>query len=58
MAYQDQDIDLENLGEYVKEYLASGGTITECEKYARSEDIEYTVGWGKKRKKSVDRNEK
>ena len=51
MAYRDEDIDIENLGEYVKEYLASGGTITECEKYARSEDIEYTVGWGKKRKK-------
>ena len=52
MAYQDEDIDLENLDQYVKEYLANGGKVTQCEKYARSEDIEYTVGWGKKKKKT------
>lgn len=51
MAYKEQDIDLENLDQLVEQYLENGGDITVCEKYARSEDIEYTVGWGKKRKK-------
>ena len=54
MAYKEQDIDLENLDQLVEQYLKNGGDITVCEKYARSEDIEYTVGWGKKRKKQVD----
>ena len=54
MAYQDQDIDLYNLDQMVKDYLNKGGTVTECEKYARSEGVEYTGGWGKKRKKQVD----
>jgi hypothetical protein len=54
MAYREQDIDLENLDQLVEQFLENGGSITVCEKYARSEDIEYTVGWGKKRKKQVD----
>lgn len=54
MSYQEQDIDLENLDQLVKDYFARGGVITECEKYARSENVEYTVGWGKKKKKVVD----
>ena len=54
MAYREQDIDLDNLDQLVEQYLENGGTVTKCEKYARSEDIEYTVGWGKKRKKQVD----
>lgn len=58
MAYREQDLDLENIDQYVKEYLEKGGTITKCEKYARSEEIEYTVGWGKKRKKQVDPSKK
>ena len=53
MAFKEQDIDLENLDQLVEQYLKNGGDITVCEKYARSEDIEYTVGWGKKRKKQV-----
>ena len=51
MAYKEQEIDLDNLDQLVQDYLKKGGTITQCEKYARSEEIEYTVGWGKKRKK-------
>lgn len=54
MAHHDQEIDLENLDQLVKQFLDNGGTITECKKYARSDDIEYTVGWGKKKKKTVD----
>lgn len=58
MASREQDIDMENIDQYVKQYLENGGKITECEKYARSENIEYTVGWGKKRKKVVDPDKK
>ena len=54
MAYKEQELDLENIDQYVKQFLENGGTVTKCEKYARSEEIEYTVGWGKKRKKQVD----
>ena len=54
MAYREQDINMENLDQMVKDYLKNGGTVTECEKYARSENVEYTGGWGKKRKKQVD----
>lgn len=54
MTYNNQDIDLETLDQQVKDYLEQGGTITKCEKYARSEGVEYTNGWGKKRKKTVD----
>ena len=54
MAYKEQELDLENIDQYLKQFLENGGNITKCEKYARSEDIEYTVGWGKKRKKQVD----
>jgi hypothetical protein len=40
----------------VKQFLASGGTVTRCEKYARTpaDEIETTYGWGKKKKKPVD----
>jgi len=37
----------------VKAYLKEGGEVTVCEKYARSENIEFTGGWGKKRKKQI-----
>ena len=36
----------------VQEYLDNGGEVTVFEKYARTENIEYTTGWGKKRKKT------
>ena len=52
MAYKNEDMTQEQLDEMVKEFLTTGGEVTQCEKYARSEDIEYTHGWGKKRKKA------
>ena len=52
MAYTGEDLTQEYVDEMVKEFLESGGKVTKCEKYARSEDVEYTVGWGKKRKKT------
>ena len=52
MAYTNDDLTQDRVDEMVKEFLENGGTVTKCEKFARSEDIEYTVGWGKKRKKT------
>lgn len=42
----------QKIDDMVKEYFDTGGKVTVFEKYARSEDIEYTTGWGKKRKKT------
>ena len=52
MNKQDEiDIEAQKINEMVKAYLKEGGEVTVCEKYARSENIEFTGGWGKKRKK-------
>lgn len=58
MASQVQTDQDEELDRMVKDFFDSGGTVTKFKKYARSEDIEYTTGWGKKRKKSVDPDKK
>ena len=51
MAKQDQaEIEKQEIDQLVQQYLEKGGEVTVCEKFARSEHIEYTVGWGKKRK--------
>lgn len=42
------DLDL------ITEYLNKGGTVTKCEKYARTEDIEYTGGFYGRRKKQKE----
>lgn len=34
----------------IKEYLENGGTITQCEPNARTEEVSYTNSWGKRRK--------
>ena len=35
----------------IEEYLKNGGTITQCEPNARTENIEYTGGmWGRRKK--------
>jgi hypothetical protein len=47
-----QAAEQQKIDNMVQEYLDKGGEVTVLEKYARSEDIEYTVGWGKKRKKT------
>ena len=52
MAYTSEDLTQDQVDEMVKEFLENGGKVTKCEKYARSEEVEYTVGWGKKRKKT------
>ena len=42
----------------IQEFLAKGGEITQCEPFARTEDIEYKGGfYGKKKKKKEDSNE-
>lgn len=33
----------------VKEYLARGGAVTQCEADATTPDIEYSYGWGKRK---------
>lgn len=58
MASNKQDDDMDEVNQLVEQYLKEGGTITKLEKYARSDEIEYTVGWGKKRKKVVDPDKK
>lgn len=50
----DADDEQEKIDAMVKQYLDDGGEVTTFEKYARSENIEYTGGWGKKRKKTID----
>ena len=58
MSSHNEDEQEQELKRMVKEFFDNGGTVTKFEKYARSEDIEYTIGWGKKRKKSVDSDKK
>lgn len=52
MSKQYKELDQETVDDLVKEFLENGGAVTKCEKFARSEEVEYTVGWGKKRKKT------
>lgn len=52
MSKNYDELDQETVDALVKKFLEDGGKVTKCEKFARSEDIEYTVGWGKKRKKT------
>lgn len=42
------------LNRLLEEFFNNGGVVTKCEKYARSENVEYNDGWRNKRKKSVD----
>jgi hypothetical protein len=44
------EIEKQKIDKMVQEYLKEGGEVTVCEKYLRSENIEFTGGWGKKRK--------
>ncbi len=46
------EAEQQKIDNMVDEYLNNGGEVTVFEKYARSEDIEYTTGWGKRRKKT------
>jgi hypothetical protein len=51
----EAEIEKQKIDEMVKAYLDNGGEVQVFEKYARSENVEYTVGWGKKRKKVVSK---
>jgi hypothetical protein len=44
-----------DVDQLVAEFLAKGGKVEQLEKYARTplDDISYTHGWGKKKKKAV-----
>jgi len=56
--YKDLDQIKDERSEHQKkvdEFVANGGKITYCEPFARTdqEDIAYTHGWGKKKKKAT-----
>ncbi len=41
----------EELDRMIKEYLAKGGEVTECEKFARTENLDIRTVWTKRKKK-------
>lgn len=42
----EDDLEIDRL---VKDYLAQGGEVTECEPNATTPDIEHSYGWGKRK---------
>jgi hypothetical protein len=47
----DVEMSQDDVDRMVKEYLANGGTVTECEKFARTEDLDMKTVWTKRKKK-------
>lgn len=55
LTQEKEQQEKQELDKLVKEYLKKGGEITQCEKFARSENIEYTGGfWGRRKKAKKD----
>ena len=52
----DVEMSQDDVDRMVKEYLANGGTVTECEKFARTEDLDMKTVWTKRKKKQYGRN--
>lgn len=52
----DVEMSQEDVDRMVKEYLANGGTVTECEKFARTEDLDMKTVWTKRKKKQYEWN--
>lgn len=47
----NEELEQQEIDRMVKEYLAKGGEVTECEKFARTEDLDIRTVWTKRKKK-------
>ena len=52
----DVELTDEDVDRMVKKYMDSGGTVTACEKFARTEDLDIRTVWTKRKKKQHEWN--
>ena len=52
----DVELSEEDVDRMVKEFLKNGGTVTECEKFARTENLDIRTVWTKRKKKQHECN--